>query len=853
MVQTTTQIVVNEGAAAVVEVVGEGQTLMANFAREWRFAARLLLRSPGFTVVAVLTLGLAIGACTTIYSLVYGVALQPLPYPSPDQLVQLRQVNRAGGRGPFSDPNFEDLRDRSRGFQAIAEYAGNTRSVVAGTLPLRAGVVAVSREFFDVFKTPPAVGRGFTVDELNEGAAPVAVISHGFWHQHFNAAVDVASLTVRVDGTPHTVVGVLPPTFAFPAGTDIWTPREQRARNPYRTGHNWPVVARLGADVTLGSARADATTVAQQLERELGDATFMTDVEIIPLHEEMVGRVRPILWVLLASVALLLIVACANLTNLMLVRVSGRGRELAVRSALGASLRALALPFVAESLLLALIGGALGVAITHTGIRALAAAETSSLPRLAEVRLSWPVLLFALGVTSLTALALGISSAWRARRPDIAESLKQAQRGQAGHASAGRVRNVLVVAQLAVSVVLLVGAGLLTRSLVLLLRQDPGFRTTGALTVDLSSPRLAARPTPRGLELPDASSLARQAQLHERLLESMKALPGVVEAGGINSFPMGRNYSNGLFLIVRGDEEPSIAAFEKLRNDTTRTGEAHFRVASTGYFRAMGIPLVRGRLFEATDTINAPHAAVISESLASKRWPNEDPIGLRIQFGGMDGDLRIFTIVGIVGDIRELGFDSEPRPTFYADYRQRPLMTSDFTLVLQTSVDPASLVTRAREIITDAAPEVPPRFRTIDQVVTSSVAGRQFTLLLTSLFAGGALLLAVLGVYGVLSYAVAQRNQEFGVRMAIGARPADLGRMVLAEAGRLVAVGLVLGTIVALLVGRFLDSLLFGIRSTDPLTYVIVASVLGLSALIACQIPAIRASRVDPLRALRAE
>jgi predicted permease len=417
-----------------------------------------------------------------------------------------------------------------------------------------------------------------------------------------------------------------------------------------------------------------------------------------------------------------------------------------------------------------------------------------------------------------------------------------------------------VVAQLALSVVLLIGAGLLGRSLAALLSQDAGFRREGLLTVALANQPPAFRITDNfEFELADPAGPRRQVRLNEELLERLHALPGVVDAGGVDALPMaGRDGASGTFLIVRGDDREvqqatTLRDLMPLLSDTTRTGNALFRVASAGYFRAMGIPLVGGRLFDQRDAADAPHVAVISESLARTYWPTEDPIGARIQFGNMDGDMRVFTVVGIVGDVRHRGLDSLPRPTFYADHRQRPFYSFNFTVVLQATVPPASLVADARRIIQGLSPDVAPEFRAIDDVVGASVAGRRFALGLTVSFAAAAMLMAVLGVYGVLSYLVTQRSQEFGVRIVLGAQWTDIQRMVLVEAGRLIVLGLGIGIGLTFAGNRVLEGMLFGIQSTDPATYLGVSALLAVVAFVACQAPAIRAARVDPIRTLRAE
>jgi predicted permease len=829
------------------------------FLQNLRFSLRGLLRNPGFGTVAVLTLGVAIGAATTMYGVVDGVVLQPLPYPRSDQIVRLRQINASDGQGPFSDPNFEDVRDATKTLTAVAEYNSGSTSVVAGSLPIRSDIAVVSRDFFDVFAVYPSRGRRFVAEELHENGARVAIISDSFWRQHFQGIQALDAGKLRINGDPYIIVGAMPADFAFPAGVDIWIPREHRPRNPYRTGHNWAVVARIKDGTTLEVARAELTTLARQLKQQHGKGTAMTDVAVTPLRDVLVGNARPVLFLLLASVLLLLGVACANLATLLMARVSTRRRELAVRTALGARGASLLFPVVAESVLVAVSGGLLGLFIGAGGIRAVRLLDPANLPRSADIYMSWAVIIFGVLATGVILLMFAVFGGWQARRLDIIPALKDGDRGQTRGRSARLVRHALVVAQLALSVVLLVGAGLLGRSLAELLNQDTGFRRQSVLTITLAQREPQIRIVSGELQLNDPASLPRQAQLNEALLERLRTLPGVVEAGGVNLLPMvGRNGSNGTFVIVRGDDRQAQQV-KTLRDlgpffgDPTRTGNAAFRVASAGYFRAMGIPLIRGRLFDERDGYDAPHVAMISESLARARWPNEDPIGVHIQFGNMDGDLRTLQVVGIVGDIREGGLSAEPTPTLYADYRQRPLSTFDFTFALQTTVPPTSLIPDARRLIQEVNPETAPRFRAIDEVIADTVAGRRFTLGLTAAFAMAAMLVAVLGVYGALSYLVTQRTQEFGVRIALGAGWRDIQRLVLGEAGRLIVLGLAIGLTLTLAGKRVLEGMLFGIQSTDPMTYIGVSALLAVVALLACQLPAIRAARVSPLRALRAD
>jgi predicted permease len=832
---------------------------MASALSDLRYAARLLRRTPGFTIVSVLTLGAAIGACTAMYSIVHGLILSPLPYPRSEQIVQLAQVGASGRNSPtFSDPNFEDLRDQTTSYTAMAEFNQyGFSSIVVGNLPLRVRVANVSRGFFDVLETEPIMGRRFSPDESREGGPLAVIVSQRFWREHFANASDLSTSHLKLNGDVHQVVGVMPAEFAFPPDVDVWKPREVTSRNPYRTAHNWRVIARLRDDVSLAAARADASGVAKRLKTRFGQDTMMSDAAVLPLHDQMVGRVRPALLMLLASVGLLLLVACANLANVLLARATARRRELAVRAAMGATSLEVIRPLVAESLIVSACGGAIGIALAAAVVRSTSLIDAADLPHVGEIRVSWPVLLFAIGISWLTALALSLLAAWRERRPDVLSSLREAQRGHTAGGSVGRLRNALVVAQLVVSVVLLVGAGLLGRSLIALLQERLGFRTTDIVAMEMTSPAPRFRITAQGLQLEDPSVLPRQARLYQHIIDALSRLPGAIDVGGSSIMPLTGGGPNGTFLVLpRNDPRStprSIAEIVPLMKDPTINGRAEFRIASAGYFRVMGIPLVRGRLFDERDDGDAPHVAVISDTLARTRWPNQDPIGQQIQFGNMDGDLRMFTVVGIVGDVREGGFDVAPQPVFYANFRQRPMQSWGFTFVVRTATAPAALVADARRVIRDLAPEVPPRFRTIGEIVDQSVTGRRFTFVLAAVFAGAALLVAVLGIYGITAFLVAARSPEFGLRRALGAQSRDIHRLVLGQAGRLIAFGVGGGLIVAYALSRVLTSHLFGVRATDPLTYIAAAAMLTIVAVVACEVPALRAMHVDPARVLRAD
>jgi predicted permease len=810
---------------------------MGGWNREIRAAVRGLVKDSRTTGAAVLTLAVGIGASTAIFSVVYGVLLRPLPYPEPDRIVQVWQVFEGGRRGQISDANFADLRGRNQSFEAFAEYASGVTSVVGGDEPARVRIARVSREFFDVLGVSPRLGRPFVEEELREGGPPAVLVSHGFWQRRLGGRADLSSQKLTFYGRVHSVVGVLPQGFAFPPEADVWVPRELDPVLPGRTAHNWLAIARL-RDVPLERAQADVSAIARDLRVTHGENTWMVDAAVVPLHEQLVGHVRSALVVLLAAVSFLLLVAAANVVNLLLARAARRQREVAVKSALGASRFLLVRSFLTESALLTVAGGGLGVLLAAWGVPLLLAVEPGKIPRSGEVGVSLPVLSFALGLAVVVSLVLGLTTALRSTKRGPSAYI--GDRSRAGSSST-TLRSGLVVSQVALTLVLLVGAGLLARSLFRLLDVDPGFRRASALVVDLS------QPYPEN----DAEKAALRRTQGE-ILERLRALPGARSAGIVDMLPLSSGSRNGAFLLQNSpDEVKSFEDFGRLMQDPTRTGMAEYRAASEGYFETMGIPLVRGRLFEASDDAEAPHVALVSQGLVQEKWPNEDPIGKLIQFGNMDGDLRLLRVVGIVGDVLHAGLDAPSRATIYTNARQRP--PSDYSVVIGFIDGGAALATSTREVLRDVVPQIPPRFRAIEEVVSESLADRRFNAVLLGAFGGAALLLAVLGIYGVVSYGVTERTREIGLRMALGARPNDVLGLVVGQGSRLVAAGLAVGLPLAFGLTRLLSTLLFQVGAADPLTYVALVLGLGGIALLACYLPARQASRVDPMVSLRYE
>jgi putative ABC transport system permease protein len=809
------------------------------FRQDLRFAVRTLRKSPGFTLMAVLTLALGIGAATALYSVVHAVLLQPLPYPQPERIVQLWQVNQEGNQARVSDPNYADWVALSRSFAALAQYQVATTSVVGGDEPVRRPVAWVSRDFFRVIGVQPVVGRGFVAEEQQPGGAPAVLVSHSFWQEQLGGEPELTGRSLSFGEHTYTVVGVMPPGFEFPGGAMLWAARELQPLLASRTAHNWWVVGRLQGGVTLTQARQELAQISHELKRQHGDDTWMVDAAVVPLHEQLVGRVRPVLLVMLGAAGFLLLIAVANVSNLLLARMAGRRRELSVRVALGAGRWRLIQQMLAESLVLSVAAGLLGVLVARLALQALLAAEPGNLPRVDQIGISGGALAFGLAISLLAACVLGVLAALRASSADVRGGLRIGERTPSGSASSRRLQNGLVATQIALTLVLLVGAALLGRTMQQLLAVDLGFRTESVVAVNLAHSGVSGEPL---------------GQLHHEIITALRVIPGVEEVGGSNRVPLTWGGADGTFIIQSHPAEiADFDAWGALAKISERTGYAGYRVASDGYFRALRIPLLRGRLFDERDVSGAPHVAVISESLARTRWPGEDPLGKLINFGNMDGDLRPMTIVGVVGDIRDHAIDAEPQPTVYASYRQRPGYTTDFNYVLTGRTDVASLSSAARRVAAEIVPNAPPRIQTIEEIVARPFAPRRFALVLLTAFGATALLLATLGIYGVTAYGVAQRTREFGIRMALGARQQSVVRLVVRQGAVLALVGVGIGLLASLAAARFVAHLLYGVTTTDAFAYLAVTTLLVAVALLACLVPARRATRVDPLIALRSE
>jgi putative ABC transport system permease protein len=840
---------------------------MSGLLQDVRYALRQLRKSPGFSAVGIGTLALGIGASTAIFTVVYGVLLRSLPYYRPDRIVQMWETNSQGGHTRFADPNFEDMRTHARSFDGMSEMYSVETVVSAGEAPDRINVAHVSKDFFSVMGVQPVVGRLFVPEDLQFGTAATALVSYSYWKTRLHETHELENLKFSISNTAVAIIGVLPPGFAFPDNSQIWVARENaNPRLPSRSAHNWQVVARLRDGASLNQARADASAIAHRLFQQYGtnDMT-MVDAVVVPLRDALTAEIRPALLVLLGVVSLLLLVACANVMNLSLAQASARVGELAIRSALGVSRWRLVRQFLAEALLLSVFGSCCGVLCAYFGVSGLRTLAPGNIPRLDDISLNLPGLGFALALCLAVAIVLGVLTALRATSNNLQIVLTGGVQAQAFTVQRQHAGRIIAAGQIAITLTLLVGAGLLARSMLRVLSVRPGFESQRVLTMDLK------------LSDVDAPVQNQRAQFLDELISRLRTLPGVQSVGGTNTLPLASGPDDGDFAVLTAQKlsaqqrelierstrisiekaDPAFLReftnfFEPLFRDREHTGNADFVVADQGYFQSLGIQLLHGRLFNDTDGPETPHVALISESAARQKWPNQNPIGQTIEFGNMDGDLRPLTIVGIVGEVRAY-LEWKPRPTIYVNYRQRPRGTSQFSIVLRTASDPAAIFAAAKNVLAQLDPTVPPRFNTLDGVLSDSLNPRRFNLLLVGVFAGAALMLALAGVFGVLAYFVARRTREIGVRIALGASTANVLKMVLKQGMGTAAAGIVIGLFGSFLLTRFIRSLLFEIEPNDPLTLVAVALLLMVATMLASYLPARRAAKVDPIVALRYE
>jgi predicted permease len=793
--------------------------------QDLRYGMRMLLRAPAFTIVATITLALGIGATTAIFSVVDAVLLKPLRYPDADRIERLltHWTNTGHDGSQLSGPDFVDVRERAHVFDALSVFWGGEIGVGARDQAEIVGTWFVNATFFDVFRVAPVAGRTFRPDDVGR----TAVVSSAYARRRFGTAAAAIGRTLSIDTRVYEIAGVMPAGFHFPELADIWVPVADQPDNMNRSAHNYAVVGRRRAGVSRVTSDAAMAALSRQLATAYPDTNSHKTIVAVPLQERMVGPLRGTIGLLAGAVALLFLIACANVANLLLARASVRSREIALRSALGAARGRILRQLTVESLLLAAIGGALGVALAFTTTAVLVRLAPVSLPRLDEIAVDRTVLLFAAALSVVASVIFGLVPAWHASRTDLRDRLGSGGARSTTAGGSARARTLLAVGEIGLAVVLAIGGGVLFRSFVALTTVALGYHTSDVLVVQAHLPTTD-----------DLADQRRAVARFERLFPVLSGVPGVRSVSAAAGLPMSMLGSNGYFAV---EGRHVFAAGQTLPY-------ANFRLASPDFFKTMGIPLRRGRAFTVRDGYDDPFVAIVSESLAREVFPGEDPIGHRVQCG-LDS-LKYMTIVGVVADIREQP-GAAPTAELYMPVAQHPGHGTVVELVLRTDVPPASIVESVRATIRRADPEVATKLTTFESRAEDAVALPRFRTWLVGAFAGLALLLAVAGVYGLLTYLTEQRTPELGVRMALGAGPGTIVGLVLARALRIAAAGLAIGLVLSLAASRALSSLVFGTKAADPWTYGIVLAAVAAVTIAAAAVPAWRASRIDPLTVLR--
>jgi putative ABC transport system permease protein len=813
---------------------------MKAFWQDVRYGFRVLSKSPGFTIVAVFVTALGIGANTAIFSVVNAVLLRPLPFKEPDRLVLVREhlPKLYGPPVNLSGAEFLDYREGSNVFSQTAGFTDSKVNLTGAGEPQRVQAARVSASFFPTLGVAPALGRNFSAEEDQPGRNDVVILSNALWRGQFGGDPSIVGQTVRMDGRPFTVVGVMPPSFEFPyrdelmdAEAELWVPlaltdREKQGR---ADSFDFRFVGRLKPGVTLAQAQADIGTIAARMRREHPDVysgNLEMTASVVPLKEKIVGRVRPLLLILFGAVGLVLLISCANVANLLLARAAARQKEIALRSVLGAGSLRLVRQLLTESLLLALLSGAFGLLIAVWAVALIVRFGPRDVPRLQDVGLDTTVLVFTLLASLLTGVLFGIAPAIHGARLNLSDALKQTAGRASGGRESKRLRGLLVVFETAAAVVLLVSAGLLVNSFVRLMRVPPGFDPEGVIVARTALP---------------ATRYPKEEQnkaAYRQILARLAATPGVKSAGVATYLPLAGDWGIGFRVEGAGEGEFHSADGTWVSND---------------YLGTMGIRLLKGRGFTDDDREDTPPVVIVNETLARTYFPGGEAVGKRVQWGGWPG-AQWLTVVGVVNDVKVSALDAATQPMIYMPIFQIPRARPNVIFVARTDSSPAALAASMREAITSVDRELPAYdIRTMNDVVSESVAQRRFSTVLLSVFGATALLLAAVGVFGVMSYTVTQRTQEIGIRMALGARGRDVLRMVVGQGMRLGLAGVAVGVVAALGLTRLLAGLLFGVRPSDPLTFAAAALVITAVALLACYVPARRATKVDPTVALRYE
>jgi putative ABC transport system permease protein len=819
--------------------------------QDLRFAVRLLMRDRGFSALAVLVLAAGIGANVAIFSVVNGVLLEPLPFDDPERLVKIDgvQVSRGNRLGGVSLQDFLDWRDQTRSFQAMAAFNARSANISGDRGPQRVDYAVVSADFFSALASRPLLGRTFLREDDQPGGGNVVVLSYGFWQRYYGGDPGVIGKSLSIDGTSSEIIGVMPPHTVLPEpGTQIWKPiaLAPDASGP-RDGRWLDVIARLKPDAPLDQAQAELEAVAGGLQQQYPATNRGWSARLSPLQESLVGSVRTAMIVLWGAASFFLLIACANLASLGLERARMREKEIAIRSALGAGRLRIVRQLLTESVLLSATGGVLGLAVAVWGVDILSTMGAGSIPRLEDVRIDGRVLGYSIALSVVTGVVFGLLPALRASKAALGQSLKAASRGLIG-SSRYNLHRFAVSGQVALTLVLLVGAGLLIRSFVNLLNVDAGFDPQNLLTARIAPPLASPRPD-QSMQSYIEQYLAqreRTAGFYRELLARIASLPGVRSAGAINRMPMKGSWWR-LDVAIEG-RAPSGP-----EGDATAYG----RVIAPAYFSAMGIPLLGGRVFEESDSSSAVRVAVINQAMSRRYWPGEDPLGRRIRMSGEPDQFGWATIVGVVGDVRYTNLASDAEPVIYVPFSQATFgFFGDWgmTLIIRAESSPQEMVARVRDeaLALDAGLPLH-EVGTMEQAIGDSVAERRFNMSLLAVFAFLALVLAAVGVYGVISYRTSNRTREIGIRMALGAGRSDVLRMILKEGAVVVLIGVVAGLGGAILLTRILSSLLYEVSATDPATFSGLTLALAAVAMLACAVPALRAARIDPMAALRHE
>jgi putative ABC transport system permease protein len=813
---------------------------METLFQDIRFGYRMLRKAPAFTIVAVIVLALGIGANTAIFSVVNAVLLRPLPFQDPDRLVQVWHVpppKSFPGISKFevSPANYLDWASQSHSFEGMAIYGYANYNLTGKGEPESISAIRVSPEFFSVLRARPMLGRTFAPEENETGHGQVVVLSQPFWQTHFASDPNIVGQTISLNSQSYTVVGVMPARFTFPTSSDpksqpqLWTPLawtdEERT---VRGDHNYNVIARLQPGSDVKQTQAEMNTISSRLEQQYPADDKGWGAIVVPLRDELVGNVRPALLILLGAVAFVLLIACANVANLILVKVLARKKEIAIRTALGASSVRVLRQVLSETLMLSLAGGALGLVVAHFGVGLIVAFLAQKLPRAADIAVDGWVLAFTLAISLLTGLIAGLVPAFRATKTNLNDALKQGLGRTDADSGGSRTRSLLVVSEIALSLVLLTGAGLMIRSMSRLRDVDPGLDSHNVLTMSLELSRVKY------------AQSVQQVAFFDQLLQRVRGLPGVESAGAIDSLPLG---DGGSTQPIAAEGRPVVAMAEQ--------PEVAVRAIEPGFTHTMRIPVLQGRAFNSADTADRPAVILISQSMAKRIWPGENPLGKHVTLTFSPEKSR--EVVGVVGDVKQDGLDViEPAATLYAPVAQYP--RPYLSLVVRTTAPPSTIVSAIANAVHEVDREQPVLdVITMDEILAGSLSHQRFNMLLLAAFSGLALLLAAIGIYSVLSYSVRRRVREIGVRMALGADRGDVLRMILGQGARLALIGAAIGILAAFGLTRLLASQLFGVTATDPITFLSVATLIVLVALVACYVPARRATKIDPMVALRYE